>query len=135
MTRKTSHLKEPRLSILIAKNALSPGDYHYLNEVETDNLYDNIIHSAMESALYPYMAKERNKTLRQEFEAQEKNKNLLQEECLRLKARVEEVETTVKETLEFVDKLQANLDEANISKLAFEDRAKNTEDQVAILQC
>lgn len=40
-------------------------------------------------------------------------KNLLQVECSRLKAKVEEVETTMKEMLESMDKLQANLDEAN----------------------
>lgn len=46
----------------------------------------------MESALYAYMAKERDKALRREFGAQVTDKNLLQEECARLKARVEEVE-------------------------------------------
>lgn len=57
-TRKTSLLEESRLSVLIAKNALRPRDYHRLNEVETDNLYDNIIHSMMESAFYAYITKE-----------------------------------------------------------------------------
>lgn len=45
-----------------------------------------------------------------------------------------EVENTIKETLESVDKLQANLDEANTSKVALENRAKTVEDQVVILQ-
>lgn len=40
----------------------------------------------------------------------------------------------MKENLESVDKFQADLDEANTSKLALENRAKTTEDQVAILQ-
>lgn len=76
------------------KDALRPRDHHHLNEVETGNLYDNIIHSAMESALCAYMAKEQNKALRWEFEAQKMD---------RLKAWVEEVENTVKETLESVE--------------------------------
>lgn len=45
-------------------------------------------------------------------------KNLLQEVCLRLKARVKKVENTMKEMLESVDKLQADLNEANALKLA-----------------
>lgn len=57
-----------------------------MNEVEIDDLYDNIIHFVMESALSAYMAKEQNKALRREFEAQEMDKNLIQKECSRLKA-------------------------------------------------
>lgn len=64
LTRSISLLEEPRLSTLIAKRALRPGDCHPLHEVETDDLYDNIMHSAMKSALCAYIAKERNKTLR-----------------------------------------------------------------------
>lgn len=64
LTHTTSLLKEPCLSVLIVKNALRPRDCHQLNEVETDDLYDNIIHSTMESALCAYMAKEQNKALR-----------------------------------------------------------------------
>lgn len=90
------------------------------NEVEINDLYDNVIYSAMESALYAYMAKDHNKALRREFEAQQMDTNLLQEECSRLKAWVEEKENTMKETLEYVDKLQADLDETNTSKLASE---------------
>lgn len=52
-----------------------------------------------------------------------------------MKAQVNEVEDTMKETLESMDKLQANLNEANASKLALETRAKNAEDQMVILQC
>lgn len=40
-----------------------------INNVEIDDLYDNIIHSAIDSALCVYMAKEHNKTLRREFRA------------------------------------------------------------------
>lgn len=59
------------------------------------------------------------------------DKNLLQKKCSRLKSRVEEVKTTIKEIeevkatmkeiLESVDRLQADLCKANSSKLAFED--------------
>lgn len=63
------------------------------------------MHSALQSVLCTYMAKERNKVLRQEFGAQETDRRLLVEECLRLKTRVDEVEGTMKETLELVDKL------------------------------
>lgn len=89
----------------------------------------------MESVLYAYMAKERNKNLRREFGVQEMDKNLLQEECSWLKARIEKVKGIIKEMLESIDKLQADLDEANISKLASENRIKTTEDQTAILKC
>lgn len=41
----------------------------------------------------------------------------------------------MKETLESMDKLQANLDKENNSKLVLESQAKTIEDQVAILQC
>lgn len=117
----------------MAKNALRTGDHYRLNEVETNDLYDNAIHFAIESALCIYLAKEQNKALRKEFGVQETNRNLLQE-CLRLKAHVMKVENTMKETFESIDKLQVNLDEANSSKLALENQAKNIEDQVAILQ-
>lgn len=39
----------------------------------------------------------------------------------------------MKETMEFVNKLQAKLSEANASKLTFESREKAGEDQVALL--
>lgn len=45
------------------------------------------------------------------------DRRLLVEECSRLKAQVAEVEGTMKETLESMDKLQADLDEAIASKL------------------
>lgn len=50
-----------------------------------------------------------------------------------MKAWVKEVESMMKETLESVDKLQIDLDQANTSKLALENRAKAAEDQVAML--
>lgn len=78
--------EEPRLSVLTVKNASKLRDHHCLNEVEIDDLYDNIIHFVMEGALCAYMAKEQNKALRREFEAQEMDKNLIQKECSRLKA-------------------------------------------------
>lgn len=59
----------------------------------------------------------------------------LAEECSRLKARVDEVEGTMKETLELVDKLQTDLGEANTSKLALKSREKIFEDEVSMLQC
>lgn len=62
-----SLLKEPRLSVLIANNPLKLGDCHRLGIVETDELYNNIIHSAIESAMCAYLAKEHNKALRREF--------------------------------------------------------------------
>lgn len=41
---------------------------------------------------------------------------------------------TERETLKSVDKLQANLDKANTSKLAFENRGRSAKDQVATLK-
>lgn len=64
-----SLLDEPNLAILITKNALRPRDHRCLNEVETDELFDNIMHSALGSDLCAYMAKEHSRVLRQEFEA------------------------------------------------------------------
>lgn len=64
LTRTISLLEEPCLLVLIAKNALRPEDHHHLNEVEMDDLLDNIMHSAMESVLCAYIAKEQNKALR-----------------------------------------------------------------------
>lgn len=113
LTRMTSLLEKSRLSIFITKDALRPGDRYCLNAVEMDDLYDNIVHSAMESVLRAYIAKERDKALRRKFGAQEANRNFLREKYSRLKTRVEEVDDTIKETLKSVDKLQADLDEAN----------------------
>lgn len=102
-----------------------PRDRQRLGAVEINDLYDNVIHSAMECALSAYLANERDKGLRREFGEQETNKNFLQEECLRLKARASKIKNTMKETLESVDKLQTDLDEANAAKLALENRAKS----------
>lgn len=60
MTRTIFLLEESYISILIAKNALRPENSHRLNEVEMDDLYDNIIHSAIETVLCAYIAKKRN---------------------------------------------------------------------------
>lgn len=64
---------------------------------------------------------------------------LLAKECSSLKARVTEAEGTMKETLESMDKLQANLELAFASNLGLEGeakstKAKSTKDQVALLQ-
>lgn len=61
------------------------------------------------------------------------DRRLLPKECLRLKARVAEVESTMKETLESVDKLLADLDEALTSKLCLKNQVKFAEDRVALL--
>lgn len=55
-------------------------------------------------------------------------------ECSRLKAWVIEVEGTMRETLESMDKLQADLNEALTSNLGLEHRVKSAEDQVVLLQ-
>lgn len=61
------------------------------------------------------------------------DKNLLQDECSRLKARVTEVENTIKEIIESIDKLQIDLDAANAVKETLENRSKIAENQVANL--
>lgn len=122
------------MSVLVAKNSLRPSCHHHLSTVEIDKLYDNVIHSARKSALCAYIAKERNKGLRIEYGAQEIDKNLLQEKCSRLKAWVAEMENTMKETLESINKLQADLDEGNAAKASLKNRAQIIEDQVADLQ-
>lgn len=64
------------MSVLIAKNVLRPEDHHRLNAVKTDDLYNNIIHSTMESVLCACMAKEQDKALRREFAMQEMEKKI-----------------------------------------------------------
>lgn len=59
--------------------------------------------------------------------------NEMVKESSRLKTQVNEVEGIMKETLELVDKFQADLDEANASKLVLENRERSAEDQVALL--
>lgn len=61
------------------------------------------------------------------------DKNLLQDECSRLKARVTEVENTIKEIIESIDKLQIDLNAANAVKETLENRSKIAENQVANL--
>lgn len=70
--------------------------------------------------------------MRREFGAQVMDKNLLQEDCSRLKAQIDVVEGTMKETLESVDKLQEDLGEANASMLTLKNWAKGVKDQVAM---
>lgn len=54
LTRTTSLLEKLWLLVLIAKNVLRSRDYHHLNKIATDDLYDNIIHSAMGSVMCAY---------------------------------------------------------------------------------
>lgn len=61
------------------------------------------------------------------------DKNLLQDECSRLKARVTEVENTIKEIIESIDKLQIDLNAANAVKETLENRSKIAKNQVANL--
>lgn len=86
----------------------------------------------MRLSVYP--AKERDKAFRREFGALKGERNLLLEKGQLLKARVKEVEGTMKETLEFMDKFQSDLDEANATKVALKTEAKAMKDQVAELQ-
>lgn len=73
-----------------------------------DDLYDNVIHFAIECIMSAYLAKECDKGLKREFGAHEVDRNLMQEDYTRLKARVTKVENTMKETLESMDNLQAD---------------------------
>lgn len=80
------------------------------------------------------MAKERFKVLGWKFGANKMHKRLLTEECSSLKTQVGKVEGTIKETLEFMEKLQADLDTALASNLGLKGQTKSFEDQVALLQ-
>lgn len=71
------------------------------------------------------------RTLRQKFGVNEMHKELLVEECLTLKTRMAEVEGTMKDTLESLDKFQVDLDAALASRLGLENQAKSAKDQVA----
>lgn len=62
---------DPHMSVMISRNAMRLEDHHHLNEIRTDDLFDNIIHSSLEGAICAYMANERNKALRQGFGVQE----------------------------------------------------------------
>lgn len=90
---------------MLIKSALRLADCRRLNELEIDVLFDNAIHFALKGALCVFVAKEHHKALRWEFGTKETDRRLLAEECSRLKARVDEVEGIMKETLESVDKL------------------------------
>lgn len=93
-----SLLGDPSLGLLLIKSTLRPAYHCHLNEVETDELFVNTIHSALKGALCTYMAKERFKALRREFGVNKTDRGLLAGECPRLKARVVAVEGTIKET-------------------------------------
>lgn len=73
------------------------------------------------------MAKEHLRALRQEFAANETRRELLAEEYSSLKIRVAKVEGTMKESLESVDKFQADLDTALASNLGLESQTKSAE--------
>lgn len=120
LNRVPSLLDDPTLGLLLIKGALRPVDRRHLNELKIDKLFDNAIHSTLEGALCTYVAKERYKALRREFGANYTDRRLLAKECSRLNARVTKVESIMKETLEFVNKLWADLDEAITSKLGLE---------------
>lgn len=55
------------------------------------------------------------------------------EGCSRLKTRIDKVEGIMKETLGSMDKLQAELNEANTCKVVLENQGKTAKDQVALL--
>lgn len=54
LTRTTSLLEKPNLSVLMSKNTLRPGDRHRLNKVKKNDLFDNIMHSHGECPLCVY---------------------------------------------------------------------------------
>lgn len=56
------------------------------------------------------------------------DRRLLVKEFSRLKTWVDKVKGTMKETVELVDKLQTELNEANASKLVLKNRAKTAKD-------
>lgn len=69
---------------------------------------------AMESILSCYLARDKDRELRWHCGVLDTAKNILGEENQRLKTLVEEIETMMKETLELVDKLHSDLDEAKV---------------------
>ena len=85
LNRAPSLLDDPTIGILLMKSVLRPVDRRCLNELKTDELFDNVMHSALESALCAYVAKEHHKALWLEFGTQETNRKLLVEECSMLK--------------------------------------------------
>lgn len=104
LNQAPSFLDNPTLIVLLIESALSSIDLHCMNGLEIDELFYNILHFVLESALCAYVAKEHHKTLRRELGTQEMDRRLLMEDCSRLKTRVKEVEGTMKETLESVNK-------------------------------
>lgn len=55
--RTPSLLYDPTLTVLLTKNALRPKDCRRLNDLEMDDLFDNAMHSVLESSLCVYVAK------------------------------------------------------------------------------
>lgn len=98
-------LDYPTLSFLLIKSFSRPADCCRLNKFKTNEIFDNVMYSTLESALCTYVAKQHYKSLRWEFGTQEMGKRLLAEEYSRLKSRVDELEGTMKDTLDLVDKL------------------------------
>lgn len=104
---------------------MQPGDHHWLEAVETHVLYDNAIQYAIECVLSMYLVKKWDKALRREFGVLEGEMNLL---LLLEEGLVNEVKGIMKEIFESVDKLQANLDKANVAKATLKIRVKTIED-------
>lgn len=128
LNKAPSLLDDPSLGLLLIKNALRPIDRCHLNEIKTDNLFINAIHFALEGALCAYVVKEHFRTLRRKFGTNDTHGELLVEECSTLKTWGAEVKGTMKETLEFVDKFQADFDAALAYKLSLENQAKFVKD-------
>lgn len=57
LTQGDSLLEKPRLSLLITKNVMQAGGLQWLGLIETDDLYKNTIHFAIESVLSIYLVK------------------------------------------------------------------------------
>lgn len=77
----SSLLGDPTLVVLLIKSAFRPADHHGPNGVKIDDLFDNIMHSTLESVLCTHAVKEHHKALMIEFGTQETNRRLLVEEC------------------------------------------------------
>lgn len=75
-----SLLEETRLSLLIVKNILLLSDTEWLRELKTNELYNNAIHTVIESILSYHLAKERDKDLRRNFKSLEIERNMFLEE-------------------------------------------------------
>lgn len=56
ISRTPSLLDNPSLGLLVIKSTLRPTDCRHLNEVETNELFVNVIHSILEGVLCTYAA-------------------------------------------------------------------------------